>query len=154
MKALSLGEPCASLIRGGYTTIATRDCPPPREQIGQRIAIHAGTCKMRLDEDDFECELAEMGLSRETLPYGKIVATARLVDAGRVIASSRAQIRSGKVQYYSLGGPFTARHFAVAATDRYGNFGIERWLWLLDDIEPVDPPPLATGREGLWEWSP
>jgi hypothetical protein len=36
----------------------------------------------------------------------------------------------------------------------YGDFAPGRWAWLLADIEPLDEPVPAKGRQGIWEWTP
>ena len=37
-------------------------------------------------------------------------------------------------------------------TGEWGDFGLDRWLWFLRDVEPVDPPAPARGRQGFWNW--
>lgn len=34
----------------------------------------------------------------------------------------------------------------------YGDFAPGRWAWMLDGIEPLPEPVLATGRQRLWNW--
>lgn len=36
----------------------------------------------------------------------------------------------------------------------YGEFAPGRWAWLLTDIGPFAEPVPASGRQGLWEWTP
>lgn len=36
----------------------------------------------------------------------------------------------------------------------FGDYRPGRYGWLLDDIEPVDPPVPARGYQQLWEWTP
>jgi hypothetical protein len=36
----------------------------------------------------------------------------------------------------------------------YGDFTPGRYAWLLDDVEPVDPPIPARGRQRLWDLLP
>lgn len=35
----------------------------------------------------------------------------------------------------------------------YGEYACGRFAWLLDDIQPLDPPAPAKGRQGLWNWN-
>ena len=35
--------------------------------------------------------------------------------------------------------------------DPYGDFSLNRWLWVLADVEVLDPYVLAKGRQRLWE---
>ena len=36
--------------------------------------------------------------------------------------------------------------------DPHGDFSVGRWLWLLTDVERVDPPIPARGYQKVWTW--
>ena len=36
----------------------------------------------------------------------------------------------------------------------YGHFAVGRWGWMLTDIDQLDEPIRATGKQGVWEWTP
>jgi len=36
----------------------------------------------------------------------------------------------------------------------FGDFAPGRWAWLLDDVEPLEVPVLAKGRQRVWRWQP
>ena len=148
MKALTLHQPWASLIACGLKTIETRDWPPPRRLIGQRIAIHAGRKREvsgNLHPESLRAVLDLFGNGwGGRIPLGAIVATALLEDArqvgfqryaGRVLASSPS-------------------HTGWVEPDPHGDFSTGRWLWFLTDVEPCNPPVPAVGHQGLWDWKP
>ena len=36
--------------------------------------------------------------------------------------------------------------------DPFGDFGVGRFLWVLQDVVPLREPVPATGRQGIWDW--
>jgi hypothetical protein len=65
------------------------------------------------------------------LPLGAVVATAVLVDCVRTEDTAT-----------------TTLEWAL------GDWTPGRWAWLLDDVQPVDPPMPAKGKQGWWDWTP
>ncbi len=148
VKAITLHQPWASLIAAGIKTIETRSWAPPRRLIGQRIAIHASRKREVSGKLHPETLLAVLDLFghgwSDRIPLGAVVATALLKDArqvgfqryvGRVLASSPSY--TGWIE-----------------PDPYGDFSVGRWLWILTDIQKVEPLVPARGRQGLWDWCP
>ena len=135
MKAITLHEPWASLIRFRRKQVETRGWPAPQSLIGRQIAIHAGK---RADWD-----LAE----RWDVPCapGHVVAIARLQWSLQVRAYSPAY--DGGVNAVCS----TTQGDVGVATDEYGDFSVGRWLWVLTDIVPLDPPLPAVGHQGFWD---
>ena len=144
MKTISLWQPYASLIEAGVKTIETRGWAPPRDLMGQRIAIHAAkaieTSDMRgrrrhgriaavLNDPEWE----------KNVPRGAVVCTAILDHAAQVTGLEQ----DGKV---------TVAGNRLVAVDEWGDFGPGRWLWFLRDVEPVDPPVPVRGHQGFWNW--
>ena len=145
MKALTLHQPWATLIADGVKAIETRSWRPPEALIGHRIAIHAGKrliATHRLNRLTRRAMKKGHGAYwRQEIPQGAVVCTVRLAWAGRV----RGFEKEG---YVSLAtGPSS-----LVREDPYGDFGVGRWLWGLEDIEPLDPAVPASGRQGLWNW--
>ena len=145
MKAITLHQPWASLIACGHKTVETRSWAPPGELIGERIAIHAGKQGTSIEMllDIAEC-CAHMPC--EPVPFGAVVATARLADAGQVLSYEEAD---AFVVRRLHGGRTYGRPECVCGDYREG-----RWLWVLENIEALDPPVPARGYQGLWEWTP
>lgn len=157
MKAITIYQPQASLVALGIKTIETRPSAPPDGVLGQRIAIHAGKRKPKVPANMLAA-LDGVGMTLEQvqlLPLGKVVATAVLYEAVQV---------ESVVQRYRPAEPGNVTEFAVVrsadgerrelAVDPWGDYREGRWLWRLSDIQPVDPPVPARGKQGWWEWTP
>ena len=149
MKALTLHQPWATLIAAGVKTTETRSWGPPKSLIGHRIALHAGKQLIKsqngLGAGTWEMMNTLYGPEwSDRIPRGKIVATARLADARRVVA---LDLETGRARL--SGSP--AR---TVLADPYGDFSPGRWLWLLADVQPCNPPAPARGAQGLWNWEP
>ena len=165
MKASTLWQPFASLVACGHKTIETRGYPPPRGLIGQRIAIHAA--KRELDTlewtgDFWGCVFAACGDANyndwlRSIPFGAVVATARLACAHEV--GARVGLAASLYSGTHPGEEKACAHWKgwqswPATTCACGDFSVGRWLWFLDEIEPLDKPVPARGYQGWWEWSP
>ena len=151
MKALTLHQPWASLIASGAKSIETRSWPPPPGLIGQRIAIHAGKRLAGLKSLGPKVVDEMTGLHgvnwRGGVPLGEIVATVRLDHAARVRREFKGYVEA--LVFRSLPGE---DRLIQVPTGPFGDFAIGRWLWLLSDVQPCDPPVPAVGRRGIWEW--
>ena len=146
MKSLTLHQPWASLIAHGVKSIETRSWAPPQSLIGQRIAIHAGKTRVvsgRLHTDTLSAIARLFGEEWEKdIPKGAVVATALLKDARQVRFQTYARrVLASSPSYTGWVEP-----------DPYGDFSTGRWLWLLEDVEPCNPPVPAVGHQGLWDW--
>ena len=145
MKAISLHQPWASLIAVGVKTVETRTWKPPVGLVGQRIAIHASKGHgdgMAFTPEEWTAVMEVCGDRwPNPMPRGCVVATARLASVGQVSIQG-----TGRVWVAQGDG------FRWVDTDPYGNFSDFRWLWFLEDVEPVTPPVPEKGRQGFWEW--
>ena len=151
MKAITLHQPWASLIACGLKTIETRDWPPPREIVGDRIAIHAG----KRDPDSWEWN-DDIRLACEhwdfDIPLGVVVATARLAEVRKVTQNPRLRGWEPDYDYVLATNRLSTPDHREVRVDPFGDFSEGRWLWFLEDIRPLDPPVPARGRQRLWEW--
>lgn len=175
MKAISLWQPWASLIACGAKPYETRSWAPPRELIGQPIAIHAakkidkGAAQFAEElfyglHKDGGFELAEkladsmkgtpdslMGLFGQAfMPIGCVVAIARLDAAFQLgdLAEGTA-VPAAKVVQRVTSRPmpecFTVR------IDDFGDYAPGRWAWLLRDVKPLNPPVAMKGAQGFFD---
>ena len=105
------------------------------------------------------------------LPLGAVVATARIaasvpmVGAGCVVGPSVYVPGEDATPDRPEGTLWTwqaphgdDRHPYLSwcdITDQlpYGDYRPGRWAWLLEDIEPVEPPVPARGKQGWWTWN-
>jgi activating signal cointegrator 1 len=176
MKAISLWQPWASLIACGAKPFETRSWAPPRDLIGQPIAIHAAK---KIDKDAAEFaqdlmygqhkdggfDLADkleasmkgtpdslMGLFAEAaiMPIGCVVAIAKL-DAAFLLGPPAD---GTAVPAASVVRRITSRDMPDCFTVRYDDFGDYaegRWAWLLRDVKPLKPPVAMKGAQGFFD---
>lgn len=131
MKALTLTQPWASLVAIGAKGWETRSWGTSYRG---PLAIHAGG-SFPAWARDFHEEMAEVyeQIAGRPLPRGAIVATCRLVEVVRI--------------------PLTHPFAPSECEDRLGDWSPGRFAWRLEDVVPRDPPVLAKGALGLWEWN-
>jgi hypothetical protein len=175
MKAISLWQPWASLIACGAKPYETRHWAPPKELIGQPVAIHAAK---KIDKEAAlfaqdlmygqhqpgGFELADkldatmkgvpdemMGIFGQTcMPVGCVVCIARLDAAFQLGEPAEDTAAPGARVVRRL----TSRQMPECFTVRYDNFGDYapgRWAWLFRDVRPLIPPPPAVGHQGFFE---
>lgn len=168
MKAISLWQPWASLIACGAKPYETRDWAPPRELIGQVIAIHAAK---KVDRDAFAiAERVFYGPLHDRLyatsskasdslmarfgeamfPVGCVVCTARLDAAFRLgeTATGTAVPAAHVVKRFTsrvMPYCFSVRY------DDYGDYSPGRWAWLLTDVQPMNPPIAMKGAQKFFD---
>lgn len=175
MKALTLWQPWASLIAVGAKTIETRSWST---KYRGPLAIHASKHyePFRIDEDHGWVSGSQMLWDRDgdlsshsyfhPVPLGAVVATAQLIDCVPTDPDTMSDFDrlggGGSVTdpgCYVVGGETWLADYGLRTWDLrvnwpLGDFGWERWLWLLADIQPLDPPVPTRGRQRLWEWMP
>ena len=145
MWALTLWQPWATLIAMGIKLIETRVWRPPARVLHKPMAIHAG---MTIADDktiggtQVEAKIIELlGVEwRAIIPTGAVVATAVVTNGYKTAGF----INNGYVRVLD------GKRYAKVKHDPYGDFSDERWLWMLKDIRPMDPPFKVAGRLGLW----
>lgn len=175
MKAISLWQPWASLIACGAKPYETRDWAPPRDLIGQPIAIHAAKT---IDKDaaalaeeliygqhkDGGFELSDklaasfkgapdsmMGLfGQACMPIGCVVAIAKLDAAFKLGEPAEGTA----VPAASVVSRITSRDMPACFTvriDGFGDYRPGRWAWLLRDVKPLTRPAPAKGAQRIFE---
>ena len=83
------------------------------------------------------------------IPTGAVVATAMLVDVFQVKTHSA----DGKMAMCESIVPYFNKTLKAIDIDPYGDFTVNRYLWILKDIEPLTPPIAARGYQRIWEWN-
>lgn len=123
MKALSLTQPYAEIIRNGTKKIETRSW---KTNYRGRIYIHATSGKPVKDP-------ALMDLVKgKDLDYGKIICSANLVDCVEMTPEFIEEVKKNRNEYVS------------------GIYKVGRYGWILEDVQPVEPIQIK-GHLGLWE---
>ena len=163
MKGLTLHEPRASLIACGVKTIETRSWRRGQHYIGERIFIHAAKRKPTQDGLALLSGIDPLprGYKRDAasdvivadsqfgIPLGKIVAVATLSDFAQVEETNHIHQASGHPMVRAASS--AARKSVHLFSDKYGDFSMGRWLWVLTDARPVNPPLIARGFQGFWD---
>ena len=103
---------------------------------GTRIAIHAAQKPMAFDLLPPEIQQAIIDHDLSDPPYGAVVATAVLLECRQVPDGSLA---------------LPGMDAQAIEPNPYGDYSPGRWIWYLTDIEPLDVPIPARGRQGFWE---
>ena len=136
MKALTIWQPWASMIVGGWKPYEFRNWAAPASIVGQRIAIHAAKRPIKAGElrdiMDYVCspdgqrdgidpacmDLLEQTWIRDELPRSAVLGTAL------------------------LGKPDIAARNTVGV----------RYAWPMMAVESFAKPIPAKGAQGFWEW--
>ena len=175
MKAISLWQPWASLIACGAKPFETRHWAPPRELIGQRIAIHAAK-KVDKDAKAFAEDLAygqhdpgghDLAAKLETsmegipdeliglfgmarFPIGCIVCTA-VLDAAFQLGEKAI---GTEFPAATVVRRITSRQMPECFTVRYDDFGDYapgRWALLLREVRVIKPTEPTIGRQKFFD---
>lgn len=125
MKALTISQPFATLIRDGMKFVENRKWGT---QYRGPLAIHAGKGRQYLTVE----ELAEY-------PTGAVIATAMLV-ACMPLASMRRVSRNCPIGKTGLTIGEVLGHEHTEGP----------WCWVLQHVHPCEPLPMG-GRQGLWD---
>jgi hypothetical protein len=126
MKALTIGQPYASLIADGEKWVENRTW---KTNYRGPIAIHAGKGTQYLSH----AKCAEQGL-----PIGAIVATAELVACVEWDKAKSNRDRGDLPPNIGLSTLLNHEHTEGP------------WLWVLDRVWKLAVPILETGKQGIW----
>ena len=171
MKALTIRQPHVSLVIKKIKTSETRGYAAPRHLIGARLGIHAGLHVPSYAEvlsyppklRDALCRMLgvpepkDHALLRELvkrMPRGMMLGTAALAACGQVTHRTddpdcdSATVRIEVDSEYSLDGGGVV----LMPDDGLGDYSLDRWVWLFDDVDQFGEPVPARGFQGLWDW--
>ena len=155
MKAITLWQPWASLLACGAKMFETRGWVT---KYRGPIAIHAGLSFDNCFEEQFglaaHAALKAMlpGFTyMHELPRGYIIAVAELIDVWRVHVHKPGSSTSRIIKTYD-------EHFVTGEreiTDTeflFGDFSLGRYAWEFANMQMLDKPIPAKGKQGLWNW--
>jgi hypothetical protein len=146
--AITVWQPWATLIAEGLKPYEFRSWPAPRSFWGRRVAIHAGARPVKLAEiQDLMRRIEYDGAHGQALEPAAFDLLARARFDPQILP------RSAVVCTAILGKPLSPQDVARTLSndsDRDAHFN---WAWPLTDIERLEPPPPAVGRQGWWTWT-
>lgn len=136
MKALTLWQPWASLVIGGFKSLETRVWST---KYRGTLAIHAaqripfkelGASRFQVEfhkelEKCLTCDIA-------SLPVGVVLGTATLCDVVAITKEFRSELSHREMTF--------------------GNYDTGRYAWHLDEVNPFRTPIPAKGNRMLWNW--
>lgn len=133
MKAITIWQPWASLIAWGEKRYETRSWAT---KYRGPLAIHAGlrdvTVHLIPRYSSYLPAFKRAGESwEERLPAGVVLCQVDLVDVVRV------ETLRGKISQQE---------------EQFGDYSAGRFAWRFENIQLLDRPIPAIGKQGLWEW--
>lgn len=93
------------------------------------------------------------------LPFGAVVAIATLADCVPMVERDTG-INIARYVYLlddevlHVNQTRSPRVTEMSDQLPYGDFRPGRWAWMLSDIDQLAEPIPATGKQGVWEWTP
>ena len=130
MKAITLHQPWAALVACGAKNTETRSWHPPKNLLGQRLAIHAGKKSVKIPAGAFaqavDSCLGKGWRSKEA--FGAVIATAKLKKVKKI--TGKEDISKKEILF--------------------GDYAPGRWMWQLADIKKVEPPVITRGYQKIW----
>ncbi len=127
MKALSLQEPWATLIRAGVKRIETRSW---KTNYRGPLLIHAS--QRPVSANDAHIQALLRLIPGVPTGCGHLLCRCRLADCVYMDAAFLEKMQADPQELLC------------------GDYREGRYAWLLTDIEPLDPPIPAKGHLGLW----
>ena len=127
MKVLSIKEPFASLIKEKKKLIETRSW---KTSYRGELYIHASKSKISRDERNFLSLLSTINFS-----FGFILCKCKLIDCIYMTEEYVENMKQNHPQEYLC-----------------GEYKVGRYAWVLDEIEPLEPPIKAKGALGIWNY--
>ena len=127
MKVLSIKEPFASLIKEKKKLIETRSW---KTSYRGELYIHASKSKISRDERNLLSLLSTINFS-----FGFILFTGKLIDCIYMTEEYVENMKQNHSQEYLC-----------------GEYKVGRYAWVLDEIEPLEPPIKAKGALGIWNY--
>ena len=85
-----------------------------------------------------------------SIPHGAVVVTVKLLTAFQIGKwspdGSVALCNQNHVNY-------CPGSLHIAPIDDYGDYSIGRWVWVLRQVDVLNPPVAASGHQGFWDWN-
>lgn len=138
MKAITLYQPYASLVACGAKTVETRSW---HTWYTGPLAIHAAQTESYLflatAPGRFRDALIAAGVDADNLPTGAVLATCNLRACVQIVNQSIVDV------------------LAVSDDElHFGDWTLDRYAWVLSNVQVLMKPIPAQGRQRIWDWDP
>lgn len=130
MKALSIKEPFATLIKKKKKYIETRSW---KTNYRGELYIHASISKIAKDVNERK-ELMKL-VNDDVMGYGNILCKCMLIDCIYMTEEYIDYIKNNEYEQYIC-----------------GRYEVGRYAWILKDIEPLNEMIPAKGQLGIWNY--
>jgi hypothetical protein len=151
LQALTIHQPYAWAIAGGWKPVENREWPPPAGLISQHVAIHAGRQYDAAAARDIVTNRELLGIPASvgvpdgrSISVGAIVAVAKLAGVVRVERDEASEEPRLKVLEVRGDIPLQEAGRIAASPWACGPF-----LWVLRDVTAIEPLP-CRGFQKLW----
>jgi hypothetical protein len=146
---LTVHQPWAWALAGGWKPVENRDWPPPASLIGHHLVIHAGRQYDEAAAFDLRANAAALGLPEvlpgpKVAPLGAIVAVAYV--AGAVLVED---LQPGLAPAKVIGNVSEQEGRQLAASP----WACGPWLWVVRQVVAIPPIP-CRGFQKLWTVPP
>ncbi len=145
LPALTIHQPWAWCIAGGWKPVENRDWPPPPGVVGKWLAIHAGR---QYDE----AAARELVANAEALRLPGPPPAAGRIALGAIVAVARV---AGVVEVADFEGRLDVKRITGEVTEaRALEIAASPWargpqLWVLEGVVAIDPIP-CRGFQKIW----
>lgn len=155
MKAITIWQPWASLLACGAKKYETRSWAT---KYRGPIAIHAARkdpCKLPIEEALEKATWEEINAGRCPrwcdMPWGRIIATAELVNVWRIIRNPGQDFAEGA---HKIGAEDQQGNYIIPSEMElaFGDWTPGRYAWEFSDMKMISPVPVS-GKQGLWNWN-
>lgn len=148
MRAITIWQPWASLIIAGAKPFEWRPWAAPSWLIGERIVIHAGARKVKLDEVEDILDRLDDPDRAGALIADKARELLQPVMAGAVRLPTGAALGTAILGRPRRGTELLAE--GVITASPFEQIREDIWGWPLSDIEAWPEPPMVGGAQGFW----
>jgi hypothetical protein len=148
--ALTVHQPWAWALAGGWKPCENRDWPPPPSVLGHYLAIHAGR---QYDEAAARelVEHAELLRLPGPPPGAAHIALGAIVAVGRVAGAVLVDEVEGHLAVQKVLGEVPRERAAELARSPWAS---GPWLWVLDSVVQLAEPVPCRGLQKVWTVPP
>ena len=130
MKALSITQPYAELIKNGTKRIETRSW---KTKYRGKLYIHASATKIPKGSKSNSDLMGLVG--NDPMDFGKIICECKLVDCVEMTEEFMENLKATNEKEFVS-----------------GIYAVGRYAWILEDVKVLDKPIEIKGQLGIWNF--